>query len=356
MEAGVAPPGADPAIAELPWPARLGAALLRRRAAATGGEAAWFDLLPDEVMLPTTVFTGDELEAARLAPGGTEWCRTFSRVLRAAAEGPLAPSLAAAGVRTSDLAGPLVAAASLAQSRSFVVDNNGTRVVAPGIDLSNHAPRPTAAVRITHAPNASQGAVAAAEVAPPAPVGESVMVLVAGENGVKAGQPVTISYGPHSLDVLFSVYGFLPPVDPATDATVLFDTLTDVANAAVAVAADSNISADAASLLPTITAALAADHPRTDWTGMVVTAGGCEPRAVRAARAAAAALAPAFAAKGARPPNAGDVMAAGVASLLTALASEGPEPPATPAGRLAGQLVARRVDVLLAAADAIDAQ
>jgi hypothetical protein len=337
----------------------MGAAILARRAAATGGEAAWFDMLPATVALPTAGFAGDELEAARLPPAATAFCRAFLSVLRAAADGPLAPALTAAGVRATDRASPLVWGAALAQSRTFVVDARGTRVLAPGIDFANHAAAPTAAVRVTHSPHAAQGAAAAEEVAPPAPVGESTICLVAGAAGVAAGDAVTVSYGPHPLEALFSLYGFLPPEDAATgrDATVLFDSLADAAAAAASLASPAAVpgAPDADTLLDAMTAALAAQFKGVDqdWSGMVVAARGCDPRAVAAARAAAAALAPAFEAVGRKAPGGGDVVAAGVARLLASLTAEGPPPPATPAGALAAELVRRRVAVLRAAEAAI---
>lgn len=63
------------------------------------------------------------------------------------------------------------------------------------------APPPHACPRCVHSPGSCQGAAALDEVCPPGTVAEqsaepSRFELVAGEDGVAAGQEVTISYGP----------------------------------------------------------------------------------------------------------------------------------------------------------------
>ena len=177
------------------------------------GEAAWFDLLPPSIPLPTTTFTAAELRAAALSPAALEFCRAFGRGVRAAAEGPLRRRLEAAGARAGDPSPALVWATSAVQSRTFVLELPGgkvggkggrktaaaatkvRRVLPPGMDLANHdAAAPTAEARVRHSPSAVQGVGAVEEVVAPrfrggggdgGGAGESVIELVAGAGGIR---------------------------------------------------------------------------------------------------------------------------------------------------------------------------
>ena len=170
------------------------------------GEAAWFDLLPASIPLPTTTFTASELRAAALSPSALEFCRTFARGVRAAAEGPLRRRLEEkCGARAGDPSGALVWATSAVQSRTFVLSLPGVgreervrRVLPPGIDFANHdSLSPTAEARVRHSPGAVQGRDAVEEVVDPRfsgnGGGESVIELVAGAEGIRLAPPPIFS-------------------------------------------------------------------------------------------------------------------------------------------------------------------
>ena len=104
-------------------------------------------------------------------------------------------------------------ALSLVHSRSFV--QAGRHVWVPGIDMANHTLEPSATIRCLQSPGASQGAAALEEVCPPAAAAAAAQEpsrfeLVAGEEGIAAGQEVTISYGSWPSDVFLLFFGFVP--------------------------------------------------------------------------------------------------------------------------------------------------
>ena len=174
------------------------------------GEAAWFDLLPASIPLPTTTFTLPELRAAALSPAALDFCRAFGRGVRASAEGPLRRRLEdRCGARAGDPSPALVWATSAVQSRTFVLELPSSggggggggertattrvrRVLPPGIDFANHdAAAPTAEARVRHSPAAVQGLGAVEEVVAPRfrdgnGAGESVIELVAGAEGIRS--------------------------------------------------------------------------------------------------------------------------------------------------------------------------
>jgi hypothetical protein len=94
--------------------------------------------------------------------------------------------------------------------------------------------RANAAVRVVHSPDACQGADAAEDVAPPAPPGAaaapSLFQLVAGDDGIAAGEEVTISYG-HGwpAEPYFLLFGFVPPENPH-ESVVAYCDLPDLAH------------------------------------------------------------------------------------------------------------------------------
>lgn len=383
-----APPGSGAAAARVPvpWSARLGMALLEVRAGTEeqgageerggggGPPAAWFSLLPRRVDLPTTTFTPDELSAACLPPGQADAARRVARSLRAAAEGPLLDRLKAAGAARGDPAGLLLWAAGAAQSRAFV--DGRLRLVAPGIDLANHdGEAPTAAVRVVHSPGAVQGRAAAEEVAPPEEVEKEItsrpsrVELFAGPAGLRAGGPVTISYGPHTLESLFMVYGFVPasvveegggrrgggkegrgeaggrvgatttaPPSPAsappslrlavppTSSTALFSSPFDAVAAAEAIAeatlGEGATKASGCGSLSDRASALAAAAPAGLWAALDVFPVGLSPSASALAAAAAAQVGRAFEARGEKAPSGGDVVLSRIAALLAAFAAD----------------------------------
>lgn len=73
--------------------------------------------------------------------------------------------------------------------------------------------------RCLQSPGSCQGAAALDEVCPPAAAAASAaepsrFELVAGEEGVAAGQEVTISYGSWPSDVFLLFFGFAPHDNP----------------------------------------------------------------------------------------------------------------------------------------------
>jgi hypothetical protein len=123
----------------------------------------------------------------------------------------------------------LVRALSLAYSRAHTSDKE--LIIAPGIDTANHDFSPNSFVRTVHSPNACQGITALEEVAPlplsasshadPA-ANTSFFQLVVGEEGISAGDEVTISYGPWDNDRYLLHYGFVPDFNPH-DKVTLFE-------------------------------------------------------------------------------------------------------------------------------------
>lgn len=108
-------------------------------------------------------------------------------------------------------------ALSLVHSRSFV--QAGRHVWVPGIDMANHTLEPNATIRCLQSPGASQGAAALEEVCPPAAAAAAAQEpsrfeLVAGEEGIAAGDEVTISYGSWPSDVFLLFFGFAPGGNP----------------------------------------------------------------------------------------------------------------------------------------------
>ncbi len=106
---------------------------------------------------------------------------------------------------------------SMILSRSFrLPPPHNLRVLAPGIDLCNHDFAPTATVKHTTSPDASQGLAALADVADVegGSVGGPRMELVAGGEGVRGGEEVSICYHTHANDVFLLYYGFLPADNP----------------------------------------------------------------------------------------------------------------------------------------------
>lgn len=103
-------------------------------------------------------------------------------------------------------------------SRSFrLPPPHNLRVLAPGIDLCNHAFVPSATVKHNTSPDASQGLAALADVVDVeqgVQLGGARMELVAGGEGVGGGEEVTICYHTHSNDVFLLYYGFLPEDNP----------------------------------------------------------------------------------------------------------------------------------------------
>jgi hypothetical protein len=120
-------------------------------------------------------------------------------------------------------------ALSLVHSRSFL--NSGIHVWVPGVDMCNHAgENANSTVRCIHNPDVCQGAAATEEIAPPQVNNTprpSVFELVAGEQGIRKGEEVTISYGKWPNDVFLLFFGFIPR-DNSNDSVVLFQNLDEI--------------------------------------------------------------------------------------------------------------------------------
>jgi hypothetical protein len=116
----------------------------------------------------------------------------------------------------------LVRALSLVYSRAHT--SNGELIIAPGIDTVNHDFSPNCFVRTVRSPDACQGITALEEVAPLplSTANTSVFQLVVGEEGISAGDEVTISYGPWDNDRYLLHYGFVPDFNPH-DKVTLFE-------------------------------------------------------------------------------------------------------------------------------------
>lgn len=123
----------------------------------------------------------------------------------------------------------LVRALSLVYSRAHT--SNRELIIAPGIDTANHDFSPNCFVRTVHSPDACQGITALAEVAPLPPsasphadpsANTSLFQLVVGEEGISAGDEVTISYGPWDNNRYLLHYGFVPDSNPH-DKVTLFE-------------------------------------------------------------------------------------------------------------------------------------
>lgn len=107
-------------------------------------------------------------------------------------------------------------------SRCFFEPTSGRHMCVPGVDMANHSLAPSATVRIQHSPAACQGYDALSEVAEVPPPEPSRFLLLAGDQGIRAGDEVTISYGPWPNEPFLLLFGFVPgPANPH-DSLLLF--------------------------------------------------------------------------------------------------------------------------------------
>lgn len=183
----------------------------------------WLESLPDFVALPWLYWTEEQIlelqdedtidEAFRLSAMFGEVCEKFSY----------------RGWDPEVIAWAL----SLVHSRSFV--DRGIHILVPGIDMCNHTITPSACVRTVYSPETCQGAAATEEIAPPRTATDSNdgsagrFELIAGDDGIKQGEEVTISYGSWPNDVLLLFYGWVEDDNP-NDAAVLFTDLFELEN------------------------------------------------------------------------------------------------------------------------------
>lgn len=118
-------------------------------------------------------------------------------------------------------------ASSMMQSRSFVTE--GEHWTFPLIDLCNHDFEPNAQVKSIRSPDTCQGLGALEEIAAVEGIdpGPDRFALIAGEDGIRAGEEVLISYGNWPNDVFLLFFGFVPPHNPH-DAVVLFNSAEEL--------------------------------------------------------------------------------------------------------------------------------
>jgi len=118
---------------------------------------------------------------------------------------------------------------SLVHSRSFRDERR--HFIVPGVDLANHSFSPSATVRVVWDPDNCQGVSASADVCdgPRMDAAEGRIELLAGDDGISAGEEVTISYGPWPSDVWALFYGFVPYPNPH-DRVMLFSDLQHLAD------------------------------------------------------------------------------------------------------------------------------
>ncbi|MEW5297266.1 MAG: hypothetical protein WDW36_000488 [Sanguina aurantia] len=117
-------------------------------------------------------------------------------------------------------------AVQLLLSRCFYYGPESRHLAVPGIDMCNHSHAPSAAVKVLHSPDSCQGREANEDIAPPLPpssTSDTLFQLVAGEDGISAGQEVTISYGPWPAQPFFLLFGFVPGCNPYESVSLFTD-------------------------------------------------------------------------------------------------------------------------------------
>ncbi|PNH11517.1 histone H3 [Tetrabaena socialis] len=160
-----------------------------------------------------------------LAPGETLLSVPFPRVF---ASEVLQPELEALGYGWDEF----LYAVQVFHSRCFYEPASGRHLCVPGVDMANHSVSPSAAVRIVHSPAACQGYDATAEIAEPPLPEPSRFSLVAGDEGIRSGDEVSISYGRWPSEAFLLLFGFVPTDDGGsslTDSLTLFRDAEDAA-------------------------------------------------------------------------------------------------------------------------------
>eukprot|EP00955_Chlamydomonas_euryale_P099445 365219-Chlamydomonas_euryale.AAC.25 len=118
-------------------------------------------------------------------------------------------------------------------SRCFFEPAAGCHMAVPGVDMANHSFAPNAEVRVRHSVDYVQGRSALEEVCELPPPSPSLFQLVAGPDGVRKGDEVTICYGSAwPSEPFLLLFGFVPE-DNKADAVVLFPSLLDLVAAYV---------------------------------------------------------------------------------------------------------------------------
>lgn len=226
----------DQQFDHLHWAAGMAMSLLREQSAAASPWAPWIATLPSARELMTPLAFEDNEISALGDPGVISEVRLMQACIRACYE-------------CEELKGELVDlgvsweifrwATCIFTSRCFFETSLGCHLAVPGVDMANHSFQPTASVQIRHSVGYCQGRDAVEEVcAPPPPAStsgsSSVFQLIAGPEGIREGEDVTICYGAHWPNEAFLLlFGFSPSDNPG-DAVVLFPSLLDLAQVLVA--------------------------------------------------------------------------------------------------------------------------
>uniref|UniRef100_A0A1D2A541 Rubisco LSMT substrate-binding domain-containing protein n=1 Tax=Auxenochlorella protothecoides TaxID=3075 RepID=A0A1D2A541_AUXPR len=205
----------DRVPAEL-WGARLGLHALRERAVGEGAGAFWpyIAALPSAFPGVPLFFPGEAVEALQYPPilqqinKRSRWLVSFAREHLAAPR----PAFAHASIDMGGLAWAWAAASS----RAFRAQRGAAPVLLPLIDLANHTfDGPTAKVE-----------------------GSADATCLVAARQLRAGEEVSLNYGPLSNDDLFLDYGFIVPGNPHDDVQLQFDlSLIEAARALVGLAA-----------------------------------------------------------------------------------------------------------------------
>ncbi|EIE20058.1 hypothetical protein COCSUDRAFT_57780 [Coccomyxa subellipsoidea C-169] len=174
-------------------------------------------------------------------------------------------------------------AMSVLHSRCFLVGSPPVHTSVPGVDMANHSFEPSAAVRLVHSPEAVQGRDAVEEVCVPPPPEPSRFELFAGEDGIRAGDEVTISYGPWPNDVFYLFFGFVPRDNPF-DVAVLFQDLQQMIVFYDTLDPDLSPYGSVEDRAEAIAAALRTQHGITDFTRLGIAPQGYDERLLLAAQ------------------------------------------------------------------------
>uniref|UniRef100_A0A383V998 SET domain-containing protein n=1 Tax=Tetradesmus obliquus TaxID=3088 RepID=A0A383V998_TETOB len=140
-------------------------------------------------------------------------------------------------------------AVQVLHSRCFFEPTSQRHLAVPGIDMCNHSSTaPNASVRMLHSPGACQGLAALEEVAPAVAAAAcgSYFQLLAGPEGIAAGQQVCISYGSWPAEPFLLLFGFVPQPNPF-DCITLFSSMQHMADCYLACCAAALQAADGSS-------------------------------------------------------------------------------------------------------------
>jgi len=208
-----------------PWNLEMASQMLDERNAGSStakGREPWWEILPKDNASPV-LFEFTEQEVNELQDKDTmREARLMREMFETEAEETISDSNGLSWGFEE-----LSWASSMMQSRSFVTD--GEHWTFPLIDLCNHDFEPNAQVKSIRSPDTCQGLDALEEIAAAEGIdpGPDRFALIAGEDGIRAGEEILISYGNWPNDVFLLFFGFVPPHNPH-DAVVLFNSAEEL--------------------------------------------------------------------------------------------------------------------------------